>query len=183
MGFWTNLARGASYASLLVPGLQGAAPLIIGGVNALAEGVDNKAAADKATQQLQAGNNQAIGLYEQALGPYVKTGQQASNTLAGLMGLAPLGSGALQADSGFGGGMNMGAAPAIAEGPVTRQMPPDAQPIGQAQARGTAASLGLSAPASGSSFRKVRMMSPDGEEADVDEHEVSMFERAGARRV
>lgn len=166
MSAWSWVARIGGYVA--AP-FTGGASIPIG--EAVAQGISNQEASSKANQQLQAGNDKAIGLYGQTFAPYLNSGAQASNTLAGMMGFAPSGA------SNTGAPM---ATPA-AEPMPTRTRPEDAPVTGQAYPRGTLASLGQMP--TQSSYAKVRMIAPDGEQAEVDEREVGLFERQGARRL
>jgi hypothetical protein len=173
---WEWVARIGGYAA--AP-FTGGASIPVG--EAIAQGISSHKAAGKAEEQLQGANQQAVDLYGQALGPFVQQGQQASNTLGGLMGFAP-------APAGAPGGLaSMGrsttGATMYPNGTTGRIRPPDAPVTGQAQAR--PGSLGQMAIPSqtASSYRTVRMMAPDGSQEDVPEAEAAIFERAGARRV
>lgn len=188
MSILSNVIRGLSYATPFIPGVNAFSPYIIAGAEGVASGLEGKDAAKQATAQMQAGNDQALARYDAVYAPYLNTGAQASNTLAGLMGFAPLPASSTSTPAsglpGTGARLNP-------DGTTTRVRPDDAPIVGHAQARGTATLQDLAnvaAPAmqaqkaTQSSFR--RMRSPDGtEEMDVPLHAVSRLEAEGARLV
>lgn len=169
---WTDIVKYASYATPFIPGVNVASPYIIAGATALDEAYDAKKANEQATQQLQGGNTAATNTYKESFSPYMNLGSQSANTLAGLMGFAPLQDGAAQQ-----------AAPAQAQAQepyATRVRPEDSSVIGHAQARGTLADLGQdiqSRAQTRSSF--VRMRAPNGEEDDVPQSAVKHFTDLG----
>lgn len=172
---WTDIVKYASYATPFIPGVNVASPYIIAGATALDSAHDAKQANEQATQQLQGGNTAATDIYKESFSPYMNLGSQSANTLAGLMGFAPLQSGTSQATT---------PAAVAPEMTTTRTRPEDSPVIGHAQARGTLADLGQdlqSRAQTRSSF--VRMRAPDGTEEDVPEAQAQHFMSMGAQRV
>ncbi len=170
---WSWVARIGGYAA--AP-FTGGASIPVG--EAVAEGLSHSAANDKANEQLQAGNNQAIDLYKQTYAPYLNAGSQASSTLAGLMGFSPSPTGQ--------------ATPAAAPAPVAAAEPVEAPKPYQGQSGGhgygmtggldTLQSLAARQPTQ-SSYRTVRMRAPDGTEEDVPHAQARHFLDLGAELV
>lgn len=175
MSAWSWVARIGGYAA--APWTGGAS---IGIGEGIAQGLENNDAAKKANEQLQAGNDKAIGLYGQTFAPYLNAGAQASNTLAGMMGFTPSPAAQTTAPTGVDPRVDQ-AAGRLTEGLRDKWGAFVGDSPTPMATRGTLASLGQMP--TQSSYAKVRMRAPDGEEADVDEREVGLFERAGAKRV
>lgn len=170
-GFWSNFAKwGARIGGYIAAPYTGGASIGIG--ESIAKGIGNHQAASKANEQLQAGNTQAMDVYKQSFAPYTNLGSQAANTLGGLMGFAPSSSMAPIASM----------APQATEPRPTRTRPDDAPVTGQAFPRGTLASLGMAKPTD-SSYSKIRMRAPDGEERDIDGWMAPQLEARGAVRI
>lgn len=175
-----KILQGVGLAAPFIPGVNVAAPYLTPTLIAVGQGLDNRDAANKATGQLQDANNQAIDVYKQTYQPYLNSGSQASNTLAGLMGLGPLPQQ---------GASDAVMAPAVQPTANTRTRPEDAPVVGQAQARtqtpemNTLRSLAARQPTQ-SSYRTVRMRSPDGsEEMDIPAAQVQHYLSRGAQVV
>lgn len=181
VGKWVS--RGLGYA-LAVP--AGGTSIAIG--EGVAQALGNSQATDQANQALQSGVAQGTATYDKAFAPYMNAGAQASNTLGGLMGfqMAPASSSAGENSlAALTGRAKTDNAVMTGQKAVPRETPlspviPDSPGRGRL---GTLAELARPQMQTASSYGTVRMRAPDGEEADVDPREVSMFERAGARRI
>lgn len=185
MAFWKDfgkwIPRIAGYAVAAIPGvgpLASAASIAIG--EKIGQTVGNTQATSEANKAIQEGAKQGIDTYNQAFGPYMNLGSQAANTMAGLMGFTP------SQASATGNTM-----PADAQatqrsftGPPVGTAAPRVDQVAMADPRGaTLEALSRPQTQTSSSYRRIRMQAPDGEVADVEESEVPMFERLGARRV
>ena len=184
IGKW--VARGAGYAF---------APVTGGASVALGEGVaqylGNSQATDKANDAIQKGAQEGIATYTNAFAPYMNLGAQSSNTLAGLMGMRPtttpegtIGGGPALLP-GDGQGLHPGTLtdPKAESNARNAALQQQVQQSGMAVGRGTLADMMRPQAQTTSSYGKVRMQAPSGEEADVDPQMVSMFELRGARRI
>ena len=164
---WASIL-GTIGGAVLAP-FTGGASLAIG--SAAGQAADAAMAENKAADQQTAAADKSAAAYA----PYANAGQSAITTLSGLMGL--------------GGGGGPMTAPAAT--PVPFRSSQGKEIVGNAVPRPTEAPAPMAGmtlrdalrPPQSSYAAKVRMIAPDGSQEDVDEADVPLFERDGARRV
>jgi hypothetical protein len=178
MSAWSWVARIGGYAA--AP-FTGGASIPIG--EGIAQGISANEATNKQNEQLQAGNQAAMDVYSKTLQPAVDRGNAAGSTLAMMMGLPQTPQAQAPTANVEAPPLPITQEPKEPSGMVRPDMRaiPGLPPTELAAMRGRLASLNQP---SASSYKMVRMQSPDGtEEQDVPEQFASQLEQAGARRV
>lgn len=168
MSFWSIV--GTIGGAVLAP-YTGGASLAIG--SALGQAADAASAEGKAAKQQAAAADKSAALYQ----PYANAGGQAITTLSGLMGLGG-GGGPMSAPAATPVPFRSSAGKEIVGNAVPRPTPNEPRTLADVAALRQAVQ-----PPQSSYANTIRMMAPDGSQEDVDEADVPLFERAGARRV